>query len=74
MNGGRVIKNNLTYPPKLFIFRYLYNMNTSIKKWRDINKDKLKLQKKREKIKQYLRRYNVLPKVGEEPNEEQKRI
>lgn len=46
-------------------------MNTSIKNWRDNNKDKVKLQKKREKIKSVLRKYNILPQVGKSPNEEQ---
>ncbi len=44
--------------------RYLYNMKESVKKWRDNNKDKLKLQKKREKVKSILRKYNILPEVG----------
>jgi|LakMenE01Jun11ns_1017448.scaffolds.fasta_scaffold9821210_1 hypothetical protein len=46
-------------------------METNIKKWRDNNKDKVRLQKKREKVKNILRKYNVLPKVGDSPNEEQ---
>lgn len=53
------------------IFIYMKN---SVKKWRDNNKDKVKLQKKREKIKSILRKYNILPEIGIEPNEKQKNI
>jgi hypothetical protein len=49
-------------------------MEKVIKKWRDNNKDKLKLQKKREKIRNILRKYNILPKYGDELNEEQTKI
>lgn len=53
------------------IYKIFIYMETNIKKWRDNNKDKVKLQKKREKVKNILRKYNVLPKVGDSPNEEQ---
>lgn len=49
-------------------------MEDTIKKWRDNNKDKVKLQKKREKIRSVLRKNNILPNIGVEPNEEQKLI
>lgn len=49
-------------------------MDDTIKKWRDNNKEKVKLQKKREKIRTILRKNNILPKIGIEPNEEQKLI
>lgn len=50
------------------------NMENNVKKWRDNNKDKVKLQKKREKIKLILRKYKILPEIGIEPNGEQKNI
>lgn len=49
-------------------------MENIIKKWRDNNKDKVKLQKKREKIRSILRKHNILPKVGVEPDNQQKII
>jgi hypothetical protein len=49
-------------------------MEDTIKKWRDNNKDKVKLQKKREKIRSILRKNNILPNIGIEPDEEQKLI
>jgi len=49
-------------------------METKTKKWRDTNKDKVKLQKKREKIRFYLRKHNILPPVGESLNDEQNEI
>ena len=39
-------------------------MEDTIKKWRDNNKDKVKLQKKREKIRSILRKNNILPNIG----------
>lgn len=49
-------------------------METNNKKWRDKNKDKLKLQKKREKVRNVLRKYNILPNVEEKLNDEQQLI
>jgi hypothetical protein len=60
--------NELYIPHLLFIF---INMDESVKKWRDNNTDKVKLQKKREKIRKILRDNGILPKIGIEPNDEQ---
>jgi hypothetical protein len=49
-------------------------MEESVKKWRDNNKDKVKLQKKRERIRSILRKNNILPNNNETPNEEQQII
>ena len=49
-------------------------METNNKKWRDKNKDKLKLQKKREKVRNVLRKHNILPNVDEQLNDEQQLI
>lgn len=50
------------------------NMTELIKKWGVNNTDKVKLQKKREKIRRILRDKQILPEVGVEPNEEQRLI
>jgi hypothetical protein len=49
-------------------------MENIIKKWRDNNKDKVKLQKKRERVRSILRKNNILPNNDVTPNKEQQII
>jgi hypothetical protein len=49
-------------------------MKTTINNWRNKNKEKVKLQKKRTRVRKYLINNNILPKLDICPNDEQKLI